>query len=147
MGRLGLTEIILILVVLGLMVIPQIFYLLTMQRTLKAISLENRKIEPNQVWLSLIPLFGLIWNFIMISRVADSLQSEFKKRNIHTNEEKPGYSIGLTYSTLFCCSIIPILGSIAAIVGLVCWIIYWVKINTYKTELETRESLERAGIE
>jgi hypothetical protein len=145
MGRLGLSEIIVILLVLG--VIPQIFYLLTMQRTLKAISIENRKIEPDQVWFSLIPLFGLIWNFIMIIRVTDSLQSEFKKRNIHTNEEKPGYSIGITYCTLFCCAIIPILGSIAAIAGFVCWIIYWVKINTFKTELETRESIERAGLQ
>ncbi len=147
MGRLGLTEIILILIVLGIMIIPQIFYLITLQKTIKQVSVENQKIQPNQVWLTLIPLFGLIWQFIMVNRVALSLQAEFKKRNINIVEEKPGYFIGLTYCTLFCCSIIPVLGVLAGIGGLVCWVIYWVKINNYKTELETRENINNIGIE
>jgi hypothetical protein len=139
MGRLGLTEIILILFVLGVMIIPQIFYLITLQKTIEKVSNENRKIQPNQVWLTLIPLFGLIWQFIMINGVALSLQAEFKKRNINIADEKPGYSIGLTYCILFCCSLIPVLGVFAGIGGLVCWVLYWVKINNYKTELETNE--------
>lgn len=141
MGRLALTEIILILIVFGIIIIPKIFYLITLQKTIKEVSVENQKIQPNQVWLTLIPLFGLIWQFTMVCRVALSLQAEFKKRNINIVEEKPGYSIGLTYCTLFCCSIIPVLGVLAGIGGLVCWGIYWVKINNYKTVLETRENI------
>lgn len=147
MGRLGITEIILILFVLGIMIIPQFFYLITLQKTIKEVSIENQKIQPNQVWLTLIPLFGLIWQFIMINRIALSLRAEFKKRNINIKDEKPGYSIGLTYCTLLCCSIIPILGVFAGIGGLVCWGIYWIKINNYKIELETRENIENIRIE
>ena len=147
MGRLGGTEIILIFFIFGIMMIPQIFYLITLQKTIKEVSIENRKIQPNQVWLSLIPLFGLIWQFIMVNRIGISLKAEFKKRNLSINEEKPGYNSGLIYCILFCCSIIPVLGIFAGIGGFVFWIIYWVKINNFKKELETRENIENIGIE
>jgi hypothetical protein len=138
MGVLGLSEIIFILIFLGIIIIPQFFYVITLQKTIKEVSIENRQIQPNQIWFALIPLFGLIWQFIMVNKIALSLQAEFKKRNINIKDEKPGYTIGLTYCTLFCCSIIPVLGIFAGIGGLICWVIYWVKINNYKTELAKR---------
>ena len=92
--------------------------------------------KPSQVWLMLIPLFGIVWQFIIINRIADSLKSEFAKRNISIDEERPAYSIGLTYCILFCFGWIPILGVLASIGGLVCCIIYWVKIDGYKTKLQ-----------
>lgn len=139
MGKIGLIEILIILIGLGIMYIPFIFYLITLQNTIKKVSFENQRIKPNQVWLALIPLFGLVWRFIIVSNVALSLQAEFNKRNINIEEEKPGYSIGLAYCILSCCWIIPVLGALAGIGGIVCWIIYWVKINNYKTVLETTE--------
>ncbi len=129
----------LISVAIGL--IPLIFYLITLQNTLKEVSPENQKMPPSNVWLILIPLFGLVWGFIVVNRIADSLKAEFLKRNIQLEEDRPGYSIGLTYCILLCCSIIPILGGLAAIGGLVCWIIYWVKIAGYKTKLEQTKML------
>lgn len=88
------------------------------------------------VWLILIPLFGLVWQFIVVNAIADSLKEEFAKRNITCDEVRPGYGIGLTYSILFCCSIIPFIGILAALAGLICWIIYWVKIADYKNKLQ-----------
>ena len=146
MGRLGATEIILIFIVIGVMLIPKIFYLISLQKTLNEVSNENRKMQPNFVWLVLIPIFGLIWEFIVVNGIASSLQDEFKKRNIKVSEEKPGRTIGLTYCILFCCSIIPLIGVIAGIAGFVCWIIYWVKINNYRIELQTKENIEDIGI-
>ncbi|MCX6294778.1 MAG: hypothetical protein NTX97_01720 [Bacteroidetes bacterium] len=127
-----------IAIIVGVMIglIPIIFYLLTLQKTLNEVSPENRQMPPGQVWLILIPLFGMVWAFIVVNRIADSLKAEFAKRNVPVDEDRPGYSIGLTYCILYCCSIIPILGGLAAIGGLVCWIIYWVKIAGYKTKLE-----------
>ncbi len=127
-----------IAIIVGVMIglIPIIFYLLTLQKTLNEVSPENRQMPPGQVWLILIPIFGMVWAFIVVNRIADSLKAEFAKRNVPIDEDRPGYSIGLTYCILYCCSIIPILGGLAAIGGLVCWIIYWVKIAGYKTKLE-----------
>ena len=135
LGVLGIQEIIILLVVMLLFVAPMIFFLLTLQNTLNAISAENRKMESSLVWLTLIPLFGLIWQFIIVNRVADSLKLEFVKRNILVQEDRPGINLGLAYCILFCCCIIPLLNIIAVFAGLICWILYWVKINEYKSRL------------
>ena len=139
LGIIGPQEIIVILIVVavifGISLIPMIFFLLTLQNTLNAISFENRKLEPGLVWLSLIPLFGMVWQFIMVDRMAGSLQAEFAKRGMATEEARPGNSIGLAYCILFCCSLIPFLGYVTSIAGLICWIIYWIRINDYKNRL------------
>lgn len=137
LGYLGLGggELAILFIPLLLFIIPMIFYLLTLQSTLQEISPENRKMEPGQVWLVFVPFFGIVWQFIIINRLADSLKLEFSKRNIPVIEDRPGYSLGLTYCILSCCGIIPILGILASLGALVCWIIYWVKINGFKTQL------------
>lgn len=109
-----------------------------MQNTLKEISPENRQMQPGEVWLTIIPLFGMVWQFFVVDRMSKSLKAEFLKRNIQIAEEKPGYSIGIAFCVLQCCGIIPILGGFAGIGGLVCWIIYWIKIADYKTLLLTK---------
>jgi hypothetical protein len=137
MGSFGPAEIIILFIMsFGILLLPQIFYLLTLQKTLNLVRPENRHMEPGLVWLALIPIFSIIWNFFIVTKVAESLRLEFKQRNIPTGAEKPGYSIGLAYCILVCCTIIPVLGLLTSIAGLVCWIIYWVKISGYKAELE-----------
>ena len=138
LGIIGPQELIIISMVLliPLSLIPLIFYLLTIQNTLYAISSENRKMQPGQVWLSLIPLFGLVWQFIIVNRLADSLKDEFVSKNIKIDEERPGIGIGLAYCILFACSVIPFVGFVTVIGGLICWIIYWSKINDYKIKLK-----------
>ena len=121
---------VIILIVLGLCLIPVIFYILTLQRTLETISPENRKMNPGQVWLILIPFFNLVYNFIMVASIADSIEAECAKLNIPVTENRPTYNIGIAYSVLAVIGgFIPVIGSIAA---LVCWIGYWVKVAHYK---------------
>ncbi len=115
--------------------IPTIFYLLTLQNTLMKVSPENRKMPPGQVWLVLIPLFGIVWRFIVVNKMADSLQAEFTKRNIRVKEARPGSDIGIAYCVLSVCGIVPFLGPFCAIAALVCWIIYWIRIHEYQQKL------------
>jgi hypothetical protein len=137
MGNFGFTELILIVfVTFGICLLPAIFYLLTLQNTFQLIKNENRKMQPGQVWLSLIPLFGIVWQFIIVNNLADSLRLEFSQRNISVGEERPGIGIGLAYCILICCSIIPFLGVLTGLAGFICWIIYWVKISNYKATLQ-----------
>ncbi|CAN5857546.1 hypothetical protein BH11BAC7_BH11BAC7_07510 [soil metagenome] len=134
----GGTEIFIItivaILVLGVFVL-NIFYLINLQNTLEQVSPENRKMSPGQVWLALIPLFSLVWNFLMIGYIADSLRDEFRKRNIPSDEERPGYQLGLWVCILPLTGWIPILGAFASIGGLVCWIMYWIKMSRYKNIL------------
>jgi hypothetical protein len=96
-----------------------IMYLLTLSRTLELCHPQTRKMNPGEVWMIFIPLFGLVWHFIMIGRIADSLAIEFRNRNLPTTEDRPGYQTGMTALILTCCGIIPFLGLIAIIVGLI----------------------------
>jgi len=48
------------IIILALFLVPGIFFLLTLQNTLKVISPENRKMQPSNVWLMFIPLFNII---------------------------------------------------------------------------------------
>lgn len=126
---LGGTEWTIILVACGVALIPYIFFLLTLQNTLKAISPESRKMPPGNVWLMCIPLFNIVWQFIMVSRIADSITDECVRLNIPLKERRPTYNSGLVWNICNFLTFIPFIGGLAA---LVTWIIYWVKVNEYK---------------
>lgn len=136
LGGLGAPElIVIILISVAIGLIPKIFYLITLQNAMNTVRPEFRKMPSGQVWLELIPLFGMVWQFFNVINVSDSLKREFETRGIPIAEARPGYSIGITFCILLCCSVIPVLGGLAAIGGLVCWIIFWVKIANYRAEL------------
>ncbi len=157
-GFLGLggPEMIVILFIGIIVLLPTIFYLITLQKTLKEVSEENRKLPAGQVWLILIPLFGLIWQYIVVNRIANSLKAEFAKRNITIEQNKPGIGVGLAYCSLHCfrliivlffaamviskqnniaAQFIPLVGLIVSTAAFIFWIIYWVKIADYKSRL------------
>lgn len=130
----GGSEWILILLSFGLVIIPAIFYILTLQKTLEIISPENRKMPPTYVWLLLVPLLGLIWHFIVVRDLSASIKAEAISKDLNV-ELKPAYNIGLAMCILSCLFLIPILSIFTNIAFLVCWIIYWLKINSYKKML------------
>jgi hypothetical protein len=111
-----------------------VFYLLTLQKALNRCAPENRAMAPGMVWLQIIPLFGLVWQFFNVINIAKSLGAEFQKRGM-AEDPQPGKTLGLVMCILGCCSIIPLLGFICAIGALICWIMYWVKIAGYSSKL------------
>lgn len=132
------------LIGLAIGLIPYIFYALTLSKTIKQCAIQNQKIRPGQVWLTLIPLFGPIWHFVVVARMADMLAAEFRLRNIQVDEERPAYNIGLAFCI---CGVlgwvqylgVPYISGLAGIAGLICWIIYWVRIARYKKLLEQQQ--------
>jgi L-asparagine transporter-like permease len=134
--------------ILGLILLCIVIaFLTTLSSTIKAVQPANRTISPSQVYLMLIPLFNYIWIFIMVSRIADSIEKEFKSRNII--RQKPTYSIGLAYAilTLSCVLINYILPreflmffGIIWLATLICFISYWVSISNVKNELHNSNS-------
>jgi len=139
-------------------VIPAIFFLLAQQKILQVISAENREMSPGSVWLQIIPVFGLVWQFIVIIRIARSVSKEMTSKiggsildnspvQIKETDEFPTYTIGITYcilttigvvlnyATAHSSSSLPLLGSLFALTGMVCWIIYWVRLVKTKNKL------------
>jgi hypothetical protein len=134
MFGLGLPELIVVFVV-AVFVIPVIFYLLTLQKALALCSPDSRTVAPGLVWLLLIPLFNLIWNFIVVVAISKSLHNEFLNRKMNESPT-PGQGVGLAMCILSVVSAIPYLRAPVGVAMLICWIIYWVKIAGYSTKLE-----------
>ena len=59
-----------------LCIVPFILFLLHQQNTLKNVQAHNRTMAPGQVWLQLIPLFGMVWQFIVVTRISESIKRE-----------------------------------------------------------------------
>jgi hypothetical protein len=113
-----------------------ILWCVTMNRAIDQVSHDIRKMEPGAVWLCMIPLFGFVWGFMVNNAVADGVAKELQIRGIFPNEQKPGYSLGLTGSILICFCIIPYGGIGIALIGLVFLILHIVKISEYNKVLQ-----------
>jgi hypothetical protein len=127
-------------------VIPAILFFLAQQKTLQVISPENREMSPGSVWLQLIPAFGLVWQFIVVIRIANSVSKEMASRvgesildyseiQIKETDDNSTYTIGIAYCILTTLGVIinytnryspvylGLFGSLFVLTGMVCWII------------------------
>jgi hypothetical protein len=111
-----------------------VFVLYLMYSALNAVPAEHRKMEPSHVWLLLIPLFNLVWIFFVVTRISESYQSLFYSRG-RTDIGDAGRGVGLAYAICSVCSIIPCLGLFAALGGLICLILFLVKISGLKSQI------------
>ena len=109
--------------------IMYIFYLITLSQCLKQCAPHNQRMTPGEVWMVLIPFFGIVWQFIMVGRIADSLAAEYRMRGMEPEEPRPGYQTGITAYILM---LIPLVN----IVGLIFWVMYWKRMSEYKKQLE-----------
>jgi hypothetical protein len=124
----GSIEIIVIGLLIGLVI--RAFFLYACQQCLREISPENQRMPPGQVWLGMIPLFNLIWNFIMVNNIANSLGAEYLKRNIPSDSPRPTFGVGMGYSVATVVASIPVQGLslLAGIPTLILFILYWVQV-------------------
>jgi hypothetical protein len=127
-------DVVILLFLPAVLIIPAVFYCLSLQKALSLVSLQNRAMSPGLVWLLLIPFFGIVWHFFVVLNMAKSLGAEFKQRNTIT-EPEPGKGLGLAMCILGCCCLIPIVNIFCGIALLVCWIMYWVKIAGFSGRL------------
>ncbi|MFN8713863.1 MAG: hypothetical protein ACK5Z2_13535 [Bacteroidota bacterium] len=128
--------IVVLLLSIAIALIPFILFCIMVSKLMKLVAPHNRRMSPGGAWLMLIPLFSLVWQFIMIGHIADSVAAEYRRRGLALPEDRPAYKIGLWACILGFSGIIPILGFLGAIASLVLRIVYWVKLAGYKSELE-----------
>lgn len=119
-------------VFLALFIVPAIFFIITLQNTLKAISPENRQMPFANVWLLCIPVFNFYWQFIVVNKIAQSIAMECKRLGIPVKETKPTYQIGLSWNICYLLFLIPLIKLWAGIILTITWVIYWIKVNHYR---------------
>jgi peptidyl-prolyl cis-trans isomerase D len=150
---LGLLPLLLIIASAGI----RILYIRSLQRAQERCSGVSRAISPEAIWLLLVPVFSAFWHFLVVSRLATSLGSEFGIRNLPHAGPKPGKRVGMAMCLLpivaaivFAIPWLPfpslsVTGRVAlslkaiwlasAIAGLICWIVYWVMVEGYSKAL------------
>lgn len=105
--------------------IAYIAFLSALDRVLKRVDPENRRMEPGQVWLSVLPVFNLVWLIVTIERVGESLRNEFISRGRFQKAESYGKAAGLGMMFL------AIVGIPFAAIGTPCTLIFWVIAFVY----------------
>jgi hypothetical protein len=94
---------------------------------LKKIPPEFRLMSPGMVWLLLIPVFDLIWNFFVFVRLSKSYQRYFAARG-RTEFGDCAEKIGLWCAICCVCAWLPFVGYAAGPASLVLLIVYLVKV-------------------
>jgi hypothetical protein len=135
---LGGQELILLGILAGVLLptfIATICFLLTLQKCLKRIHPRNRTMQPAMVWLNLVPCLNLVWGFITVIRIAESLDNEFYDQGKEKWGDDYGKSIGITYMVAILVTNVPYVGCLALPLWLVFWVMYWVRIAEYSRQL------------
>ena len=86
------------------------------------------------VWLLMIPLVNIVWNFFVYPKISESFQSYFNAQG-RTDVGDCGKSLSMTFCILACTSVIPYLGACTGLAALVIWIIVLVKFSGLKSQL------------
>lgn len=100
----------------------------------KRIPEQYRLMPPNQVWLLLIPVFNIFWNFFVFLRLADSYKAYFNAQG-DASVNDCGKQLALIYCISVCCLVIPYLNACIGIVSLVLLIIVLLKFNELKNRI------------
>ena len=108
--------------------------ILLLSSFLKRVPETHRKMQPGMVWLLVIPLFNIVWNFFVYRAISESYESYFAS---HGRSEfgDCGKTIGLVYSICCCLCIIPFLNLLAGPAALILWIIYVIKLIGLKNQI------------
>lgn len=120
----------------GIFLVVAIFFILTLSRALAKCSPQSRTLPPGMLWLLLIPLVNLVWQFFVVMGMSNSLGNEFRARGMANAPQEPGKQLGIAMCVCSVCGIIPYLGILAGLAGLVLWIMYWVKMVEFSRMLD-----------
>jgi hypothetical protein len=105
---------------------------------LKRVPEAHRKQTPGMVWLLMIPLFNLFWNFMVFPKVSESFDSYFKSKG----EAVPSTAnlaqiFCIVAAASFVVGFIPILGMLSGIGGLAALVLLIILLVKY-SDLKNR---------
>jgi len=136
-------------------------YLVDFHRLFRRLRPENRTMKPALVWLQVIPVFGAVWQFFAVRKVADSFANEWRSLG-QPERPKPARVLGISKAVMdlvavgaavaelfvlvfrqdadglvpflfFCCVLFQV-------ASLSLWIAYWVDATMCANEIGWRHS-------
>ncbi len=98
----------------------------------KRIPKQFRQMQPTLVWLSLIPIFNLVWNFFVFPKLSASFKAYFDSVG-GRDLGNAGRGMALAYCICAACMIIPCVALPAVLGALVLLILYLVEAYKLKS--------------
>lgn len=125
-------------VILVGVIVVAIFFFKNLQDLLNECDPANQQIPPKNVWLMFIPLFNIVYRFIMYPKISETLKREFESRGVpQQGDYLKGLGLGLSIANVVNV-ILP--QNVRGVIGLGClvlMIIYWVKAAEMKKKLRS----------
>lgn len=129
---------------IGIFITFSILWFRSMQRAMKACHPVSRSADPDTIWLNFIPVFGLFWQFICVSRVADSLAREYHRRGWHSDENRPALELGIVAGVVICIAVVirsvfalhPGIGFFITLAMCLCMYRHTDRLNSFRERLE-----------
>lgn len=141
---LGLIEILSLLIVLGGFLVLFVLFYKNIQDLMYEIAPHNRQVPPTNIWLMFIPLFNIVYGFIIYPKVCDSVRLELEER-AQVQQGDYGRGLSVAMPVLRACMIVPFLNYLAMVVWLVIWIVFWVKTAEHKNTLRSLPAANAGG--
>ena len=94
--------------------------------------------QPNMVWLLLVPFLNIYWNFVFVRKMTDSFNNEFFDRKIAV-EEQPTQRNGYFFAGSFLVFNFPLpmfVNFVCLFLSLIALVIYNAKIREHKRLLQ-----------
>lgn len=137
MGSFSMMHWLIILIIFALWVVPQVFFILSVQTALRLVDDEFRQVTPGLAWLLFIPVFNLIWIFFLVTYMRRGYEKMWENQRL-SRETSAGFGLGIGFgvASVFC--LIPGLNLIAWLPALVLWILYWVQVSQLKALVKPR---------
>jgi hypothetical protein len=134
----------LFLIELGILVTFSVRWFMSMKKAMAACHPVSRGAEPDTVWLCFIPVFGLFWQFICVSRISDSLAREYHRRGWHSDENHPGLELGIVAGSIICVCVLlrvfvplhPGIGFFMTLAMCLCMYRHSDRLNSYRERME-----------
>lgn len=116
-----------------LWIIVQVWYLWSLYSTMKAAPEKHHTFPAWFVWMMIIPFVGFIFAWIMVPfGLPKTMEAASGSNTEMKNASKTLFGIGLAQMILFTLCFIPVINIFTGIAGIILWIIYWVKVVSFK---------------
>lgn len=146
---LGIGILLIYLILIVGIILLVVYYYKTLIDTMAYVRPQNRLTGVANILFMWIPLFNLIYGFIIYPKICDSIKNEYRSQGLAEDGDF-GKGLAITMCALAFGAFIPIVNFLTPLATLIIWIIFWVKINGYKEVLMQKNangfSSESAGI-
>jgi hypothetical protein len=135
----------LIFIEIGLLITMTALWFRGMQKAMEACHPVSRSAEPESVWLTFIPLFGLVWQFVCVVRISDSIAREYHRRGWHSDEDRPGRELGIVAGVVICIAVLlrvffpgmhPGFGFLLTLAMCLCMFLHTSRLNSFRERME-----------